>query len=388
MSEERKLILQMVAEGKITPDEADKLLQALDESERAAHSAAAERAQQAATGAGLGLENLGAVIDKAVEESLKSLDVTLRDLEIDLERRTNDPAREQLVSRIEEKMRRTAERAVERARQADERTRRIAERAEERAREMARRAEEHARRFEARAEAQANRWAMGVAHFSDEMRNGVRIFKSGICIDKVSVERSKSFTLPAQPGDQFLLENRVGDVRVEFYDGDAVEVNVHSVIWGEDEADANTRSDAFQMDLVRRGSDVVMDVLRPTITATGFISIKESRLDYVVRLPQGTNMGIRCKAGDLVVVGAERVGRWNLLTKVGDVDLKVAPSAGFVYDLSTNVGDVRLAVANDQPNVESKNEPMKKGAYRVGRVGDGAGRIEVSIKTGDIRIIN
>lgn len=387
MSEERKLILQMVAEGKITPDEADKLLQALDESERAAHSAAAERAQQAATGSGMGLENLGAVIDKAVEESLKSLEGTLRDLEIDLARRTNDPARDQLVTRIEEKMRRTAERAVERARQADERTRRIAERAEERARELARRAEEHARRFEARAEAQANRWAMGVAHFSDEMRNGARIFKSGICIDKVSVERSKTFTLPAQPGDQFLLENRVGDVRVEFYDGDAVEVNVHSVIWGEDEADANARSDAFQMDLVRRGSDVVMEVLRPTITAAGFISIKESRLDYVVRLPQGTNMGIRCKAGDLVVVGAEQVGRWNLLTKVGDVDVKVAPAASFVYDLATNVGDVRITVANDQPNVETK-EPLKKGAYRVGRVGDGAGRVEVSVKTGDIRIIN
>jgi polyhydroxyalkanoate synthesis regulator phasin len=387
VSEERKLILQMVAEGKITPDEADKLLQALDESERAAHSAAAERAQQAATGAGLGLENLGAVIEKAVGESMRALEGTLRDLELDLERRTNDPAREQLVASIEEKMRRTAERAVERARQADERTRRIAERAEERAREIARRAEEQARRFEARAEAHANRWALGVAHFSDELRNGARIFKSGICIDKVSVEGSKSFTAPAQPGDQFLLENRVGNVRVEFYDGDAMEVNVHSVIWGEDEADAKLRADAFHMDLVRRGSDVVMEVLRPTITATGFISIKESRLDYVVKLPQGMNMSVRCKAGDLVVVGAERVGQWNLLTKVGDVDVKVAPTAGFIYDLSTNVGDVRLTVANDQPNVETK-EPLKKGAYRVGRVGDGAGRIEVSIKTGDIRIIN
>lgn len=387
MSEERKLILQMVAEGKITPDEADKLLQALDESERAAHSAAAERAQQAAKGPGLGLENLGSVIDKAVEESLKSLEGTLRGLELDLERRTNDPAREQLVSRIEEKMRRSAERAVERARQADERTRRIAERAEERAREAVRRTEEQARRFEARAEAQANRWALGVSHFSDELRDSVRIVKSGICIDKVSMERSKSFSLPAQPGDQFLLENRVGDVRVEFYDGDAIEVNIHSVIWGEDEADAKLRSDAFHMNLVRRGSDVVMEVLRPTITAAGFISLKESRLDYVVRLPQGTNMGIRCKAGDVVAVGADRVGQWNLLTKVGDVDVKVAPTASFVYDLSTNVGDVRIAVANDQPNVETK-EPVKKGAYRVGRVGDGAGRIEVSVKTGDIRIIN
>jgi hypothetical protein len=284
-------------------------------------------------------------------------------------------------------MRRSADRAVERAQQADERARRIAERAEERARETARRAVEHAHRFEARAEAHADRWALGLAHFSDELRDGARIVKFGICIDKVSVERSRTFTHPVQAGDQFLLENRVGDVRVEFYDGDTIEVKVHSVIWGEDEADANARADAFQMDLVRRGSDVVMDVLRPTITASGFVSIKESRLDYVVRLPQGTNMSLRCKVGDLVVVGGERVGQWNLLTKVGDVDVKVAPTTSFVYDLSTNVGDVRVAVANDLPNVET-NEPPRKGAYRVGRAGDGAGRIEVSVKTGDIRVIN
>jgi hypothetical protein len=390
VSEERKLILQMVADGKITPDEADKLLQALDDSERAAHSAAADRAQQAAqagTGSGLGLENLGAVIDKAVEESMKSLEGTLRDLELDLARRTNDPSRDQLVSRMEEKIRRTAERAVERARQADERTRRIAERAEERAREMARRAGEQARRFEARAEEHANRWALGVANLGDQMRDAARIVKVGICIDKVSVERSQTFTLPAQPGDRFLLGNRVGDVKVEFYDGEAMEVNVHGVFWGEDDADANIRANAFQMELVRQGSEVIMQVLRPSITATGFISLKESRLDYVVKLPQGTSMSVSCKAGDLVVVGAERVGQWNLLTKVGDVDLKVAPTAGFAYDLSTNVGEVQLSVANDQPNVETK-EPVRKGAYKVGRVGDGSGRIEVSVKTGDIRILN
>jgi len=371
VSEERKLILQMVAEGKITPEEADKLLQALDDSERAAHSSAAEQARREEPAPGS--EDLSTIINRAVGDSLRALERTLRDLEIDLDRRMNDPARQHLLSRIEEKMRRSAERAVERVREADERARRIADRAQERAREHTRRAEEHARHFEERVRTQADRM-------------GARIFKFGICIDRVPVERTKSFTLPAQPGDRFHLDNRVGDVRVESHEGDQIEVTIKSVIWGETEQDAGARADAFQMELVRRGSDVVMDVLRPTITASGIVNLKESRLDYTVRVPHGTHLDIRCKAGDMWIVGGKTVGVWNLSTKVGDVDVKVHPEAGFTYDLSAHLGNVRVAVAGDQPGETEMTFP--KGAYRTGRVGDGAGRVEASVRTGDVRLIN
>lgn len=384
MSEERKLILQMVAEGKITPDEADKLLQALEDSERAAQSAATEHAQREEKPAER--ENLGTIIDKAVGDSLRALEGTLRDMEIDLQRRMNDPAREHLFARIEEKMRRSAERAVERAQHAEERARRIAERAEERTREQARRMEEHARRFEVRARAHADRWAAGFTHMAEGLRGSERIFKFGICIDRVSVERTKTFTLPAEPGDRLYLENRVGNVRVEFYDGNQIEVTVNSQIWGEDEADANARADAFQMDLVRRGTDVIMSVVRPTITATGFVDMKESRLDYTIRLPQGTHLAVTCKVGDLVLHGARTVGRWNLLTKVGDVDIRVAPEAGFTYDVSSNVGELRVVLEGDE--TKSAEESTTKGAYRTGRVGDGSGRIEAWIKSGNIRLTN
>ncbi|HWI63574.1 MAG TPA: DUF4097 family beta strand repeat-containing protein [Symbiobacteriaceae bacterium] len=383
MSEERKLILQMVAEGKITPEEADKLLQALEESERTANATATEQAHREENTAGS--EDLGTVINRAVGDSMKALERTLRDMEIGLDRKLNDPANQQLFVRIEEKMRRSAERAVERAQQAEERARRIAERAEERAREQMRRAEEHARRFEERARTHADRWGAGIIHFGEGVRESAKIVKFGVCIDKVSVERTKEFALPAQAGDTFHLENRVGNVRVEFVDANQAEVTVKGLFWGEDENDANERAEAFRLDLVRNGADVVMSVARPSISATGFVNLKESRLDYTVRLPQGMHVNVRNKVGDLVVVSAGKAGQWHLLTKVGDVDVKVAPEAGFTYDLSTNVGAVRMAVADDQP---SQDDHSSKGGFRTGRVGDGSGRIEVSVKTGDIRVIN
>jgi len=384
MSEERELILQMVAEGKVTPAEADKLLQALDESEREASSNAAEQAQRAEETHSV--KNLTAIINGAVGDSLKALEGTLRGLEIDLNRRLNDPAREQLLGRIEEKIRRSAERAVERAQQADERARRIAERAEERAREHVRRAEETARRLEQRVRNRTGHLAAGVLHLREGELEGGRIVKFGVCIDKVSVAQTKQFTLLAGPNDRFHLENRVGNVRVEFYRGDQIEVTVRGLFWGEDEADATRRAGAFHMELVRQGSDVIMAVARPAITATGVVSIKESRLEYTVRLPHGTDLDIRCKAGDLAVVGEQQVGQWHLATKVGDVEVKLAPGAEFAYDLSTTVGEVQVAMAGDQP--AEADTTARKGVYRTGRVGEGSGRFEITVKTGNVRIVS
>jgi hypothetical protein len=211
-----------------------------------------------------------------------------------------------------------------------------------------------------------------------------QIVKFGVAIDKVSVERTNTFTLPAEPGDRLTLENRVGLIRVDFYDGSDIQVDVKSVVWGEDEADANERADAYQMSLVRRGADVVLEVLRPTISAVGILAVKETRLDYTVRAPHGTNLLVQSKAGDIVVVAGDKVGQVQLLTKVGDIDVRVGQGAGFTYDLATTFGTVRTQLAGDEVIV---NEESKRGVYRTGRVGDASGRIEIAVKkTGDIRL--
>lgn len=366
VSEERKLILQMVAEGKITPEEADSLLQALDETERATHSAATEQAEQAPKSGDA--DRLDVVIERTVKDSLNGLDQMLRRMEIDLERRLNDPARDQLIARIEAKMRHSAERAVERVKREEERAARIAERA-------SRRAEVHARHAAERMER--------VFRAPDGPRPV--FFKAGFAIDRVQVERNRTFTLPAAPGDRLNLENRVGTIRVDFYDGSEIQVDVKAQVWGEDEADANERADAYLMSLVRRGSDVTLEVVRPTISAVGFLSIKETRLDYTVRVPHGVDLQVHSKAGDIVVVAGDKVGSWLLVTKVGDIDMRVGQDAGFTYDLSTPLGAIRAQLAGDE--VGQNDQDDRRGAYRTGRVGDGTGRVEVAVKkTGDIRL--
>lgn len=387
MSEERKLILQMVAEGKITAEEAEKLLQAIEETELTAQSAAADEVHSRVGGnlgesIGRAGDDLGAAIERAVNDGLRGLDATMRKLEINLDRRLNDPARDRLISSMEERIRRSVERSVEQATRAEERAKRAAERATERAQDATRRAAE-------RAAERAEEMARRMKRLKDDAGGTTRQFvKYGLAIDRVSVERTETFRLPAQPGDRIVLENRVGDVRVEFCDGTDVDVTVRKQVWGENDQDANERADATVIDLMREGPDVNIVPRGPSVMMMGgFLWTKDTRLDFTIRVPQGTNLQIHTKVGDFIILGAQKVGVWLLSSKVGDADIKVAQAAGFTYELSTKVGDVQVAAAGAQEE-PVKDQAYGKGGFRTGRVADGAGRIEVTTKTGDIRLSN
>jgi flagellar biosynthesis GTPase FlhF len=379
VSEERKLILQMVAEGKITPADADNLLAALEESERTARDAAAEQVQQqrAVGGAPSTWSDLGDSIEAAVNEGLKGLDEALGKMESKLAQKLNDPHRRDLRDSVEEKIRRSVERSVEQARRAEERAIRAAERAAERARESSERVAE-------RAAHRAEQMARRMERLTGE--GPVRIFKAGIVIDKVSVVREETLSMPAEPADCLVLDNRVGDVRVEFYDGQEIAVSVRTEAWGEETDDANERADAAKLRLVRGGSNVVAGPARETIiNAVGFVSIKQTRMDYTIRVPHGTRLSIDNRAGDIVVTGARQVSDWQLTSKVGNIEVHVTPEAGFAFHLRSDVGNCGLEMA--QPT-DLDFEDVKRGFIYTGKAGDGTGRLEAFTKTGDIRVAN
>lgn len=358
MSEERKVILQMVADGKITPEEADELLQAIDESERTARVHVADQHKGADRP---GLSGLAETIERAVNESLRTVGETLRSLEHHMD----DPIRSELHDKIRRAVERAAEKAERHAERAAERAERVAERA-------ATRSEREAERVAARAERcaeRAERDEIGVER--------ARFIKVGVSIDKVTVERDEHLTLAAEPGDRLVLENRVGDVNIEFYHGNEIVCDVHKVVWGEDLADAGERADSTPVKLVRKGADVLVRVVRPELVGVGILHVKDTRLDYTLRLPHGTHFDVRTKVGNLRVTSGENVSTWKLETSVGDIDLKVPPEAGFRYSLATKVGrvDVKLGEKADY-----------QGTVVTARIGDGSGDIQATAKTGDIRL--
>lgn len=351
MSEERKLILEMVAQGKITPEEAELLLQAIEEGERSARASAAEGVHERG-----GLGDLGGVIERAVGSSLRSLEKELGRLEEDLEKRLND---KDLRFRIEERIRTAAERAAARAAQAEERAARHAEHARERAERIAQRTAERSRQVE-----------------REHRRSGAHFVKVGVHVDKETVIKQERLDLAAQPGDRLLLDNRVGDIAVTFVDGDKIEVDLIKTVWGTDREDALARADGTPVSLERRGSTVEIVVQRPTVAAFGILNMKDTRIDYEIRLPRGIDLELATKVGDIRVGPAGQAGNWSLVTKVGDIDIAVGADAGFRYHLETKTGagNVSLPAQN------------QSGSVLVGSVGNQAGMITATAKTGNIRL--
>jgi hypothetical protein len=336
VSEERMLILQMITDGKISPAEAEQLLEAIDETERGTQRTTTEPVHKREP-----LAELGHVIDQAVNQGVQGLDTTLRRLEQHLDQKLAHGNR--LRERIDVKVRqveRDVERAVERAERDMERAARDKERAER------------------------DRWR---SEYPAE-----RILKVGVNIDKVTVEREERLTITAQPGARFVLDNKVGDIHIAFYDGETVKVQAKKVCWGSDEEDADHRASATKLMLINKGRDVVLLVTRPNITGIGITSVQDTRLDCTVMLPQGLDLDVYTKVGILVVKGATSVATWQLGTKVGDVQVAVPVAAGYSYQIKSKIGDV------------SVNVPDAKGS--VGRVGDGSGRIEVVTHVGDVRL--
>lgn len=383
MSEERKLILQMLSEGKISADEADTLLQTIEESERIAQETVVETAHRR-EGLGGGLADLGRVIESAVNEATRALDHSLRSLEGRLDDRLN---REELKDRVEERIRRSTERALERVMQAEQRAAQAAERAAERlqhhaertAQREAERLERQARRDEERRQRDQERMHRDQERAAPDPPHVKRpIVKMGVQIDRVTVDQTSLLRMPGQAGDRLVLDNRVGDVTVEFYEGDDIEISVRKTVWGSDEADANERAAKTEIALVRTGGTVEVEVVRPSYAVVGMVQLKDTRLDFQIKAPRGTQLEVNAKVGNIRVIGDHAIASWNLSTKVGDVDLTVPEGASFTYQLQARVGETTVHLPQ-AVNVEG--EPARSGS-----VGQGGGAIAVMVATGDIRL--
>lgn len=362
MSEERRFILQMVAEGKITPEEAERLLEAIEEGERTAQEAAADSFRTSSAQSGRP-GDIGGSIEQAVKESLRGLDEMLRGLENKLGSKLNGVKGPELWQQVEEKMRRAAERAVYEAERAEQRAARAAERAARQAERMARRFGESAAVF--------GRQSPGIV--------------------QESVEWTEDLALIAQPGDRVLAESRVGDITVTFHEGAEVIVEVMGKAWGRDRQEANRRADQVQATLERRGSDIVVvdspagqpgeagqtDQAGQDERAEQTEAGPHVRLDYRIRVPHGMDLALRTRVGDLKVEAGDRVGKWELETRAGDIDLEVGSNAGFRYTLETRAGET--VVALDRLTVFG-------GAVHNGSAGDGAGEVRAVTGTGDIRL--
>ena len=352
MGDERKLILEMVAEGKITPEEALKLLEAIDDGERTAEEAAKEHIRSSSDGDGRGrLRDLGASIEQAVKEGLRGLEDLLDNLENQIDRKMNETNTRQIWKQAEERIRRAAEQAISQAERAEQRAAAAAEAAARKAAKAARRAEAVARRF----------GGTGAAR---------RVPGEG----KAAVERIDRLCITGGPQNRLVADSRSGDINVDFCDDSEIQVEAICRAWGRDKEQAQRRLDGFRVALQQDGRDII---LTTSDGAEGAEAGSHVRVDYRIRVPHGADLSLTTQVGDLEVTAAERIGRWDLTARVGDVDMQVGTGAGFTYTLKTRDGEI--AVSLDTHRV-TQDEAVS------GSVGDGSGDIRAFADMGDIEL--
>lgn len=283
MSEERTMILQMLADGKISASEAERLLQALEESEEPSLEQSAPEPAAPASKVG----RLGSTIDAAMQKANEALDRTLRSLEGRLQQDRN--RQEEWQKRIGE----TATAALERIRQAEERA------------------------------------AQAAAQIPDLGRSPkVRVVRPRAQGAEPLPERIVHLQQAAEPGDRLVLTNPVGDVQIDLVETDeiSVEARITSRQAGEAEQPIQLR---------REGSD-----LKLVLPEVGSVVSEGERIHLVVRGPQALRLQVESTVGDIRVKATGPITTWALHSRVGDIDLVLPQAASCRYQLGTRVGRV------------------------------------------------
>ena len=122
-----------------------------------------------------------------------------------------------------------------------------------------------------------------------------------------------------------------------------------------------------------RASGLTLDALAIG-TSSGDVHIERSRIP---------DLTAHSSSGDIDVVLAPGLKSARLSASSGDITLRVPPATGIALDASTGSGDV---------NVDDSGlaiQVLTHGDHRfVAKIGDGAGRVETSTSSGDVRVVS
>ena len=269
MSEESRIILDMLSESKITADEAERLLAALGSSTTAEASPAPED-----------------------EEHGQPFGLDLGDLE------------EQIRARVDE-VRRTVKASMPRLktviRDAVPDVERIVEEA-----------------------------TSGIPEFVEEMTRtfrdafGEARHQSWHEAPKARAEREFTESTPLASGSRLILDNPRGNVAVETWDQEQVEARVHVKVWATDETTAQTYAEEVRLEVQELPAGVT---LCPVLPPRGEGSqVTRCDLDIRLRLPQRLDLDLRTSHGGLVVPDMDG----SLVLSGNHGDIRVTSASGDV----------------------------------------------------------
>lgn len=216
----------------------------------------------------------------------------------------------------------------------------------------------------------------GVAKGLGRVRKAASQVKYGIHLDRHRVTGTRELAIPARSGDFLMLDIALGDVSVEFADVDALNVKARITVWGSSPSDAQTRLEATKITAERQETAIVVGHADPEIKGIGVIVTRDTSVDYELTVPHGVHLRIATKAGDIEVTGEPR-GRWELETRLGDITIDVGEQPDMSLQAETSLGAVRVDLGG------TVTEDVRRFA---GTFGSGQAAVQARTRLGDIEV--
>jgi len=186
------------------------------------------------------------------------------------------------------------------------------------------------------------------------------------------------------------IKNSFGDINIEPFDGDRIEVEVTITIETRNEKDVQKYLDRIRIDASETGNDVT---LRTINNMNGGNRVKEFSIDYDVRVPRKTSLEIRNTFGDLMIESSE--GILDIDVQHGDAFIGGASARQErMHDLRLQFGDLNIE------EISGADIKVQHGDFIIERMGSGdidlsfgegrierlSGRINLDIKHSELKV--
>jgi len=186
------------------------------------------------------------------------------------------------------------------------------------------------------------------------------------------------------------IKNSFGDIDIESFDGDRIEVEVTITVETRNQKDVQKYLDRIRIDVSESGNDVS---LRTINEMNGGNRVKEFSIDYDVKVPRKTSLEIRNTFGDLTIESSE--GLINIDVQHGDASIgRVQEVENKQHELRVQFGDLKVdEISGADVRVQHGDfiiDKLYNGEIRLsfgeGNIEELAGRISLDIQHSEIEV--
>ena len=186
------------------------------------------------------------------------------------------------------------------------------------------------------------------------------------------------------------IKNSFGDIDIESFNGDKIEVEVTITVETRNEKDIQKYLDKISIDVSESGNSVTLKTINDM---NGGNKVKEFSIDYEVRVPSKTSLEIRNTFGDLTIESSD--GLLDINVQHGDASIgRVSSGGDKFHELRVQFGDLKveeignaeIRVQHGDFMIENLNGADIDLSFGEGNIERLTGRVNMDIQHSEIEI--